>query len=322
VARARVEAALHDLFQRLLRDLRFHQRLVARLVVNEETLDRVLDTVQAEGAERVAEMLREPEIQQALARGINEAVVELLRRPVTDVLGTPEDPSVLRTRETLSGWVMGVARDPETRTFLVEKLRTGMGKASEGTWGDLLRTHPPGKGGGGVVAAARSPAAREVYRGAIRGASPGSWTAGSGARPTGSRFPGAPARLEAAFSEPLWDWLQGQIPEVVRTLDVGRRVEAKVLGYPVEQLEALVRRVTERELRLIVRLGYVLGAVIGLTSVIRAAARTSRLHTLSFWDALIVEAAQAAGASELLSEDLQHGRHFGSLLVRNPFRPE
>jgi predicted nucleic acid-binding protein len=58
------------------------------------------------------------------------------------------------------------------------------------------------------------------------------------------------------------------------------------------------------------------------TSVIRAAARTSRLHTLSFWDALIVEAAQAAGASELLSEDLQHGRHFGSLLVRNPFRPE
>lgn len=56
------------------------------------------------------------------------------------------------------------------------------------------------------------------------------------------------------------------------------------------------------------------------TSIIVAAARTSRLQTVSFWDALIVEAAQAAGASELLSEDLQEGRRFGSLVLTNPFR--
>ena len=31
-------------------------------------------------------------------------------------------------------------------------------------------------------------------------------------------------------------------------------------------------------------------------------ARTSRLHNVPFWDALIIEAAQASGASELLSE--------------------
>ncbi len=263
VARARVEAALHDLFQRLLRDLRFHQRLVARLVVNEETLDRVLDTVQAEGAERVAEMLREPEIQRALARGINEAVVELMRRPVSDVLGSPDDPSVLRARETLAGWILGLARDPETRGFLVEKLRTGMGKASEGTWGDLLRRIPPERVAEGVVAAARSDAARNVYRSAIRSGLLGLLDRPIG-RPANWLPEGAPARLERALAPPLWGWLQGQIPEVVRTLDVARRVEEKVLGYPTEQLEALVRRVTERELRLIVRLGYVLGAMIGL----------------------------------------------------------
>lgn len=56
------------------------------------------------------------------------------------------------------------------------------------------------------------------------------------------------------------------------------------------------------------------------TTMIGAAARTSRLHPLSLWDALIVEAAQAAGASELLSEDLQEGRRFGSLVLTNPFR--
>jgi uncharacterized membrane protein YheB (UPF0754 family) len=49
----------------------------------------------------------------------------------------------------------------------------------------------------------------------------------------------------------------------VKTLDVGRRVQEKVSAYPMEKLEELVRRVTDRELRLIVRLGYVLGAIIG-----------------------------------------------------------
>ena len=43
-------------------------------------------------------------------------------------------------------------------------------------------------------------------------------------------------------------------------------------------------------------------------------------HTLAFWDALIIEAALRAGAATLLSEDLQDGRSFGGLLVRNPFR--
>lgn len=40
---------------------------------------------------------------------------------------------------------------------------------------------------------------------------------------------------------------------------------------------------------------------------------------VSFWDAMIVEAALLAGADILLTEDLQHGRRFGELTVRNPF---
>lgn len=45
-------------------------------------------------------------------------------------------------------------------------------------------------------------------------------------------------------------------------------------------------------------------------------------HTLQFWDALIVTAAGRLGAAVLLSEDLQHGRTFGALTIRNPFRTE
>jgi len=40
---------------------------------------------------------------------------------------------------------------------------------------------------------------------------------------------------------------------------------------------------------------------------------------LSVWDALIVQAALDAGCTTLLSENLQHGRRFGSLEIVNPF---
>lgn len=43
-------------------------------------------------------------------------------------------------------------------------------------------------------------------------------------------------------------------------------------------------------------------------------------HKVSWWDALIIEAAAQSGAKYLLSEDLQHGRNFAGLEVRNPFR--
>ncbi len=40
---------------------------------------------------------------------------------------------------------------------------------------------------------------------------------------------------------------------------------------------------------------------------------------LSFWDALIVQAATVSGAGILYSEDLSHGQTYGSLQVVNPF---
>ena len=52
--------------------------------------------------------------------------------------------------------------------------------------------------------------------------------------------------------------------------------------------------------------------------LIVAASRLEEEHTLSFWDALIVQAAIQAGADRLVSEDLQHGHRFGSLTIENP----
>ena len=266
-ARARFEATIHDLLHRFLRDLKFHQRVVARLVMTEETVDRVLDTIEAEGAERLSEILRDPAVQDAMARGVNEAIVDFLRRPVASVLGDSGDPNVIEAKKTLSGWVLGMARDPATREFLVEKLHQGIEKAGARTWGEVLDRVPKERICEALVTAARSDGARKaVDAGARRLVArvldrpigmPARWLPANGA-----------TRIETALADPLWEWLQTQVPTVVERIDVARRVEDKVLHFPMARLEDLVRRVTERELRLIVRLGYLLGAVIGVALVV------------------------------------------------------
>lgn len=53
--------------------------------------------------------------------------------------------------------------------------------------------------------------------------------------------------------------------------------------------------------------------------LILSAIGRSREMQVSFWDALIIEAALSAGASKLLTEDLQDGRQIGSMRIENPF---
>ncbi len=54
-------------------------------------------------------------------------------------------------------------------------------------------------------------------------------------------------------------------------------------------------------------------------SLILRAIELHQRHTLSFWDALVVQAALEGGCDRLLSEDLQTGRRFGELVLENPF---
>ncbi|MEK7705228.1 MAG: PIN domain-containing protein [Myxococcota bacterium] len=55
---------------------------------------------------------------------------------------------------------------------------------------------------------------------------------------------------------------------------------------------------------------------------VEAITHASRIEShfrLSFWDALIIEAALRTGASTLLTEDLSAGPTYDGLVVRNPF---
>lgn len=53
--------------------------------------------------------------------------------------------------------------------------------------------------------------------------------------------------------------------------------------------------------------------------LILTASQLEEQHKLSFWDALVVEAARRSGATRLVTEDLQGGRLIGGIKIENPF---
>ena len=265
--RARFQKAVHDLMERFLQDLKFHQRVVAKLVMTDEAVDKVLDAIEDEGAERLGEMLREPEVQEAMSRGVNDAFVDLLRRPVASVFGGPDDENVREAIQTMTGWIVTMARDPENRTYLLERTEKAIARAGDKTWGEVLDSVPSDRLSAWVSAAVRTDAAERLYSDGLQ-----RFASGVLERPIGvpARWfpPDAVRRLEDALTEPLWEWLQGQVPELVRRINIAQRVEDKVMQFPTAKMEEIVRRVTDRELRTIVKLGYFLGAFIGVILVL------------------------------------------------------
>ncbi len=55
-------------------------------------------------------------------------------------------------------------------------------------------------------------------------------------------------------------------------------------------------------------------------SLLVAAMEAQARWQISLWDALILEAARASGARDLLTEDLNHRQDYGGVRVINPFR--
>ena len=54
-------------------------------------------------------------------------------------------------------------------------------------------------------------------------------------------------------------------------------------------------------------------------TLVLAASRLEETHQLSFWDALVLEAARVGGAQRVLTEDMQHGRVIEGVRIETPF---
>jgi len=89
--------------------------------------------------------------------------------------------------------------------------------------------------------------------------------------------------------------------------------------FYVAATQKLARPLARREAREIIDL-YSAWPVVAIdATLILAATRIEEEQRLSFWDALILEAARLSGADRVLTEDLQHGRIIGGVRIENPF---
>ena len=172
--RIKLRSALHGLFNRFVEDLKFHERVMAKLMMSERKMEAALDAIETDGVEQLVVLLDEPVIREEISKTIHDALLAYLQKPISEIIG-----DVARTAQS----------DPEA------------------------------------------------------------------------------ARKLAHSTAPLiWDWIHAQLPALVQRLDVQAMVERKVLAFSVERVEELLRAVIDRELKLIIITGYVLGSLVGVVT--------------------------------------------------------
>ena len=97
--RVKLRGALHSMFNRFVEDMRFHERIFAKLMMTEKKFDTVLDAIETDGVEQVVGLLEEPEIREEISKAIHDAILSYLQKPISDILGNLEakkDPDAPR----------------------------------------------------------------------------------------------------------------------------------------------------------------------------------------------------------------------------------
>lgn len=240
-ARERIRSALKRALDHTLHQMMLHERVMARLVITERRIDRALGGLEGGGLTELIGVFEAPEFRAQAAQAVNDAVVRFLRTPLAQRLWALGPDRLDGVERAASDFIVRALRAPETRAWAVARARQAIA---------LGRQALTGTRGREWVKDAAHAAVRAMLERPL-------------GRPADYFPPDAEARLRRALAEPLWSWMQGQVPAVVSQLSVQEMVEQKVLGLPVERVEEIIKGVTERELQLIVRLGYVLGGLVG-----------------------------------------------------------
>jgi predicted nucleic acid-binding protein len=120
------------------------------------------------------------------------------------------------------------------------------------------------------------------------------------------RSAGAKHRRAQELIEGLWDSGEGVLStQVLQELCVNLRQKIKQ-PLPVAEVRQLIRDYSTWEV------------VTNTASSVLQALDMEARYRMSFWDAMILQAAEAAGSIVLYSEDLAGGQKYGSLRVVNP----
>lgn len=262
-ARERIREALHELFSKFVNDLRFHERVIARLVVTERTFDKAIDSIEHDGVEQFAALLDDPLVRTEITHSIHEAITAYIRRPLADLIGAAGSDRARGLVDLTAGYLLKIMRSEQTRRLLVDKLDAALERAEERTWADVLKPVDDATIAGWIVDAARSERMAELVEDAGRAAVARAFERPIG-RPGRWLPPDTAPRLARAFAPAIWALVEEELPRLLQRLDVQSMVERKVLAFSTERLEELIRGVIQRELRLIIACGYILGALIAI----------------------------------------------------------
>ncbi len=261
-ARRLIEGALRDAFDRSVRELLLHERLLARLVVTDRTIERLVDGFERDGFERLARAVTDPAMKAHVTRAVNDAIVSFLRQPLGERfrrLGPDRRDGLERT---LGDWLLRVARDPSTRSVIGRTVDRALHAAEQRTWGEVVGILPPQQVSTLVGEALATPRSQARVTRAVRQIARRILDRPVG-RPAAWLGDDASAALREAVADAAWEAVQQQVPTVVEQLQIQEMVELKVRGFSTARMEEIVRTVTQRELDLIVNLGYWLGGLVG-----------------------------------------------------------
>jgi uncharacterized membrane protein YheB (UPF0754 family) len=262
-ARRVIEDALRDAFDYSVRELLIHERLLAKLMVTDRTIERLVDGFEREGFDRFADAVTDPAMKAHVTRAVNEAIVRFLRQPLGERLRRlgPERREALA--RTLGDWLLRVARDPSTRAVIARTVDRALEAAEQRTWGEVVGMLPAKQVSALVGEALAAPRSQARVTRAVRQIARRILDRPVG-RPAAWLGVDASATLRDAVADAAWQAVQQQVPRVVEQLQVQEMVEQRVRGFSTARMEEIVRTVTQRELDLIVYLGYWLGGLVGL----------------------------------------------------------
>jgi predicted nucleic acid-binding protein len=122
-------------------------------------------------------------------------------------------------------------------------------------------------------------------------------------------YGGADRGKQACAQELFREWAaSGRILLSTQVVQEFYAAGSRKLGMPRRELREAVAALLDLPLVLVGR------------AEIASAIQAEERYMLSFWDALIVAAAESGGADVLFTEDLNHGQRYGTVSVRNPFQ--
>lgn len=277
-----LDAKLGSAIQQLLEVERGSLRELLPPAVLKE-VERALAGLGPVVGERVAAWTATPAFEVKVREALAKLRSELGARPVSDVLTEARRKELASQAAELAAELLDESRKAEqrsaaarigdavlrlageerTKSFVERAVSDALGRAGTRTWSEVLDMIGEDVVVKWVLEGANSPKVQQL---AADGASAGAMALLD--RPIGrpARFlaEDAPARLGAIAGPAVWEWMERELPKVVEQLDIPAIVERKVLGFSTARIEEIIRGVTQRELNLIVNLGYVLGAVIGV----------------------------------------------------------